>query len=142
MLHYSPKNRATYGKRRGRLPRKGGGNAILTYETVAEIDTKLTQVSAQLDYLFEGMATREAEHKDHVVRLRALARRDRPGPTQACCRSDRDRQMVEILAAVLSDGLHAVEAACADALRQGVHSADVIINMSPPPMAITSCRSS
>jgi hypothetical protein len=30
---------------------------------------------------------------------------------------------------VLSDGLSAVEAACADALRQGVHSADVIINI-------------
>ncbi len=42
---------------------------------------------------------------------------------------DGDRQMVEILTAVLSDGLPAVEAACADALRQGVHSADVIINI-------------
>jgi hypothetical protein len=37
--------------------------------------------------------------------------------------------MVEILTAVHSDGLPAVEAACADALRQGVHSADVIINI-------------
>ncbi|CAH1675451.1 hypothetical protein BOSEA31B_14278 [Hyphomicrobiales bacterium] len=37
--------------------------------------------------------------------------------------------MVEILTAVLSDGLPAVEAACADALRQGVRSADVIINI-------------
>ncbi len=42
---------------------------------------------------------------------------------------DGDRQMVEILTAVLSDGLPAVEAACADALRQGVRSADVIINI-------------
>jgi transposase len=42
---------------------------------------------------------------------------------------DGDRQMVEILTAVLNDGLSAVEAACADALRQGVHSADVIINI-------------
>jgi len=40
-----------------------------------------------------------------------------------------DRQMVAILAAVLSDGLQAVEAACAEALREGVHSADVIINI-------------
>ena len=30
---------------------------------------------------------------------------------------------------MLGDGLSAVEAACADALRQGVHSADVIINI-------------
>jgi hypothetical protein len=51
---------------------------------------------------------------------------------------DGDRQMVKILAAVLSDGLPAVEAACAEALAQGVHSADVIINIlarrrEPPP---------
>jgi hypothetical protein len=37
---------------------------------------------------------------------------------------DGDRQMVDILGAVLSDGLPAVEAACAEALREGVHSAD------------------
>ena len=37
--------------------------------------------------------------------------------------------MVDILAAVLSDGLAAVEAACAEALREGVHSADVVLNI-------------
>ena len=42
---------------------------------------------------------------------------------------DGDRQMVAILAAVLTDGLPAVEAACLQALSQGVHSADVIINI-------------
>ena len=42
---------------------------------------------------------------------------------------DGDRQMVEILAAVLTDGLPAVEAACAEALAEGVHSADVILNI-------------
>ena len=42
---------------------------------------------------------------------------------------DGDRQMVTILTAVLSDGLSAVEAACQEALREGVHSADVIINI-------------
>ena len=40
--------------------------------------------------------------------------------------ADGDRQMVTILSSVLSDGLPAVEAACQDALREGVHSADVI----------------
>ena len=40
-----------------------------------------------------------------------------------------DRQMVKILAAVLDDGLPAVEAACAEALDEGVHSADVILNI-------------
>jgi transposase len=42
---------------------------------------------------------------------------------------DGDRQMVAILAAVLTDGLPAVEAACLQALSQGVHSSDVIINI-------------
>jgi hypothetical protein len=37
--------------------------------------------------------------------------------------------MVEILTAVLGDGLPAVDAACAEALREGVHSADVILNI-------------
>jgi transposase len=43
--------------------------------------------------------------------------------------ADGDRQMVDILTAVLSDGLAAVEAACQEALREGVHSADVVINI-------------
>ena len=43
--------------------------------------------------------------------------------------SDGNRQMVDILTAVLSDGLAAVEGACAEALQQGVHSADVILNI-------------
>ena len=42
---------------------------------------------------------------------------------------DGDRQMVKILAAVLSDGLQAVEAACAEALEAGIASADVILNV-------------
>ncbi|MDI4666929.1 IS21 family transposase [Xanthobacter autotrophicus] len=42
---------------------------------------------------------------------------------------DGDRQMVDILTSVLSDGLPAVDAACAEALHQGVHSADVILNI-------------
>jgi hypothetical protein len=37
--------------------------------------------------------------------------------------------MVDILTTVLSDGLPAVEAACGEALREGVHSADVILNI-------------
>jgi hypothetical protein len=42
---------------------------------------------------------------------------------------DGDRQMVEILISVLSDGLPAVEAACAEALAHGVHSAAVVLNI-------------
>ena len=39
---------------------------------------------------------------------------------------DGNRQMVDILNAVLTDGLPAVEAACAEAIAHGVHSADVV----------------
>ena len=42
---------------------------------------------------------------------------------------DGNRQMVDILAAVLTDGLAAVETACAEALAHGVHSADVVLNI-------------
>ncbi|KAF0133750.1 MAG: integrase catalytic subunit [Methylocystaceae bacterium] len=54
---------------------------------------------------------------------------------------DGDRQMVAILAAVLTDGLAAVEVACAEALENGVHSADVILNIlarrrDPEPAAV------
>ena len=57
---------------------------------------------------------------------------------------DGDRQTVEILSAALSDGLPAVEAACAEALENGVHSADVVLNIlarrrdtGPPPVIAT-----
>ena len=43
--------------------------------------------------------------------------------------NDGDRQMVAILAAVLTDGLPSVEAACAQAMADGVHSSDVILNI-------------
>lgn len=42
---------------------------------------------------------------------------------------DGDRQMADILTAVLDDGLTAVEAACAEALSAGPCSADVILNI-------------
>src|SRR5438045_5286410 len=42
---------------------------------------------------------------------------------------DGDRQMVKVLSAVLTDGLAAVEAACGEALSDGVHSADIILNI-------------
>ena len=42
---------------------------------------------------------------------------------------DGDRQMVDILSAVLTDGLLAVETACAEALNEGVHSSGVILNI-------------
>jgi transposase len=42
---------------------------------------------------------------------------------------DGERQMVDILTAMIGDGLAAVEAACAEALREGVHSSDVVLNI-------------
>jgi hypothetical protein len=58
--------------------------------------------------------------------------------------SDGDRQMVAILGCVAADGIVAVEAACQEALAQGVFSAPVIINIlarsrdpAPPPLLLT-----
>jgi transposase len=54
-----------------------------------------------------------------------------------------DRQMVDILGAVLTDGLEVVDAACAEALAHNVHSAGVVLNIlarhrePPPPLTIT-----
>jgi hypothetical protein len=45
---------------------------------------------------------------------------------------DGGRQMVTILTAVLSDGPAAVEGACLEALGEGDHSADVILNIPAP----------
>lgn len=42
---------------------------------------------------------------------------------------DGDRQTVKILTAVLTDGLQAVEEACAEAIEAGIASADVILNV-------------
>ena len=57
---------------------------------------------------------------------------------------DGDRQMVQILSCVREDGLQAVEAACREALDQGVHSAPVVINIlarrrdpTPQPLLLT-----
>src|SRR3982074_800589 len=57
---------------------------------------------------------------------------------------DGNRQMVDILNAVLTDGLPAVEAACAEAIVHGVHSADVLSHIparqrdpAPPPNIAT-----
>jgi transposase len=42
---------------------------------------------------------------------------------------DGNRQMVDILAAVITDGLTAVESACAEALAEGLSSSDVVLNI-------------
>ena len=53
-----------------------------------------------------------------------------------------DRQVVEILGAILTDGIDAVEAACVEALSHNVHSAGVVLNIlarhrePPPPLNI------
>jgi len=55
---------------------------------------------------------------------------ERDGASSQCRRWH--RQMVDILNAVLTDGLPAVEAACAEAIAHGVHSADVVLKSGPP----------
>ena len=42
---------------------------------------------------------------------------------------DGNRQMVDILTAVITDGLPVVEAACTEAIAKGAHSADVVLNI-------------
>ena len=56
-----------------------------------------------------------------------------------------DRQMVDILSAVLTDGIDAVEAACAEALSHNVHSSGVVLNIlarrrEPPRNVIATSR--
>jgi len=53
-----------------------------------------------------------------------------------------DRQMVQILSMIPTDGVDAVEAACAEALKEGAPAASVVINIlarhrePPPPLTI------
>jgi hypothetical protein len=61
-------------------------------------------------------------------KLRAVPDGDRQ-PLGECMHSPAGQRMVQILAAVIDDGLDAVEAACAEALADGVHSADVVLNI-------------
>ena len=56
--------------------------------------------------------------------------------TRLSAHDDGDRQFVKVLAAVLKDGLEAVEAACAEALACGACSADVVLNILPRRLAI------
>jgi len=85
-----------------------------------------------------GALRNRAPFKDWLLLPKALARVRHKLASAA----DGDRQAVEILTRVLDDGLAAVEAACSEALREGVHSADVILNILtrqrelPPPMTI------
>jgi len=71
-----------------------------------------------------GAALNAAPFKDWV--LPAAIERVR---RKLASTGDGGRQMVDILNAVLTDGLPAVEAACAEAVAHGVHSADVVLNI-------------
>jgi hypothetical protein len=67
----------------------------------------------------------------NACRLTLAARGERIAkkPRKLTGATDGDRQFVGILAAVLTDGLGAFEAACLEAIASGVHSADVILNI-------------
>ena len=79
---------------------------------------------AEAGSLDQDMASAEllTEYEARNAALERVRRKLRTVP-------DGDRRMVEVLGAVLTDGLPAVEAACAEALNEGVHSADVILNI-------------
>lgn len=53
-------------------PRKGRGNAILTYEKVEEIVLGLQKVDLKLDNLEDKLDDVGKKHDDHEVRIRAL----------------------------------------------------------------------
>jgi hypothetical protein len=63
--------------------------------------------------------------------LQGLGAAGRHGARAAQARRRRRRQSadVDILTAGLTDGLPAVETACAEAIAHGVHSADVVLNI-------------
>ena len=65
-----------------------------------------------------------ARFKDRVLPAAMERVQRKPAGTD-----DGARPMPDILVAVLTDGLPAVEAACAEALAHGVHSADVVLNI-------------
>lgn len=71
-----------------------------------------------------GALRNGAPFKDWVLPPAMAAIRRKPKSSD-----DGDRQMVQILSCVRDDGLQAVEAACREALDQGVHSAPVVINI-------------
>lgn len=64
-----------------------------------------------------------------------------PAAVSKICLVRFNRQMVDILSAVLIDGLDAVEAACAEALSHNVRSAGVVLNIPArhrePPASLT-----
>lgn len=55
--------------------RKGRSNAILTYEVVSGLDSKLTRLVAQFEYFSEAMRKRDQEALDFEARLRGLESR-------------------------------------------------------------------
>lgn len=53
-------------------PRRGRSNAIVTYETLADIQGLVREALIKIDHMHHTLAAREEAHKDHEVRIRAL----------------------------------------------------------------------
>ena len=71
-----------------------------------------------------------AKHIEEIIRsIARLHAEHHQNATPLQRAEDGNRQMVDILTAVLTDGLPAVEAACAEAIAHSVHSADVVLNI-------------
>ncbi|MCW2317144.1 anti-sigma-K factor RskA [Rhodoblastus acidophilus] len=52
--------------------RKGKSNAILTYETIAEFDRKLTELVTRFNSFLEHRESATKDHEDHESRIRVL----------------------------------------------------------------------
>jgi hypothetical protein len=53
-------------------PRKGRSNAILTYETVADLNQKVTEVLVDVRHMRNDLRSQQDRHDNHEVRIRAV----------------------------------------------------------------------
>ena len=104
--------------------RTGGSSPSIRAHSAAAIRSTTLGITCQCSPVKPGALRNGAPFKDWV--LPAAMERVRRKLAGA---DDGNRQMVDILTAVLTDGLPAVETACAEAIAHGVHSADVVLNI-------------
>ena len=104
--------------------RTGGSSLSILVHSAVATRFMTPGITCRCSPVKPGALRNGAPFKDWV--LRAAMERVRRKLAGA---DDGNRQMVDILTGYSTDGLPAVEAACAEAITQGVHSADVVLNI-------------